>query len=122
MADSAEQQTTNAALPRTMTRVLNWTAGQVIGLVFTSILAGTGGLYLMVEAGFLVTNKQMTKLESTIEKMGGEIDKAHIALARVMKELNDIGSTVETSVTVLKEAERDRESKHQVQREDAGSP
>ena len=81
MADSAEQQTTTAALPHGMTRALKWTAGQVFGLVFTSILAGTGGLYLMVEAGFLVTNKQMTELQSKIKEMGGKIDGAHTTLA-----------------------------------------
>ena len=118
MADSAEQQTTNAALPRSMTRVLKWTAGQVFGLVFTSILAGTGGLYLMVEAGFLVTNKQMTELESKIKEMGGKIDGAHTKLANVTRELNDIDSTLQTSVNMFVEAERDRESKHQDQRKD----
>ena len=118
MADSAEQQTTNAALPRSMTRVLKWTAGQVFGLVFTSILAGTGGLYLMVEAGFLVTNKQMTELESKIKEMGGKIDGAHTKLANVTRELNDIDSTLQTSVNMFVQAERDRESKHQDQRKD----
>lgn len=121
MADSAEQQTTTAALPHGMTRALKWTAGQVFGLVFTSILAGTGGLYLMVEAGFLVTNKQMTELQSKIKEMGVKIDGAHTTLADVTRELNDIDSTLERSDNMLVEAEKDRESKHHDQRRDVDS-
>lgn len=124
MADSAEQQATGTGLTNSVSRVLQWTMGQVFGLIFTSVLAGTGSLYLMVRAGFLDASGQVTALESTVEHRFDKIEEMQTALDRKLEslgKLDEIEETLDTSVRKLEDAWGHRKSEHEELEKSIGS-
>ena len=120
MADSTQHETPRTEMPRPVARTLQWTVGQVAGLVFSSIFAGTGGLYLMAQAGFLSTGTQLTEItgelahvktelayvKTQVDKVEGGQSGLTIAIEEVQGASNDEHAKTRKSMTDWIEEQR----------------
>ena len=105
MADSTQQETASAEMPRNMARALQWTAqwtaGQLAGFVLASVFAGTGGLYVMAKAGFISAGVQLTEIGGDLKQVSDDLKQASDDLKQVKErvvELKDGQSDLEKAV------------------------